>query len=148
MNTMITMITQTIVAVTCPECGVAYGLSAEFIRNRRDDHQTWHCPNKHSLWYSQDNEAEQLRKQLSETEQSLKWARSREEAQRRERRAAERSAAAYKGHVTKLRNRISNGVCPVQGCQRSFTDVRRHITSKHPEWAHEHPEALVKDQAQ
>lgn len=44
-----------------------------------------------------------------------------------------RSAAAYKGHATRIRNRIKNGVCPA-GCNRHFDNVQRHIATKHPDF--------------
>ena len=60
--------------------------------------------------------------------------------------AAERSARAYRGHLTRMRNRIAAGVCPVPGCRRTgLTQTLRHIASQHPEWLAEHEHALVKE---
>lgn len=36
------------------------------------------------------------------------------------------------GQVTKLKNRVGNGVCPC--CTRSFTNLQRHMTTEHPEF--------------
>lgn len=44
-----------------------------------------------------------------------------------------------KGVVTRTRNRIANGVCPC--CDRSFTNLQRHMASKHPDYAHAPAEA-------
>lgn len=38
---------------------------------------------------------------------------------------------AYKGNVTKLKKRASAGLCPC--CNRHFTNLQRHIASKHPD---------------
>lgn len=34
------------------------------------------------------------------------------------------------GQVTKLKNRVSHGVCPC--CNRTFENLQRHMASKHP----------------
>lgn len=57
---------------------------------------------------------------------------SRTEA-RRERRDMERSRNAYKGQVTKVKNRVSKGVCPC--CNRYFKNLHRHMENKHPDYA-------------
>src|SRR3990167_10385434 len=48
-------------------------------------------------------------------------------------REAERSAAAFRGQVTRVKNRVGNGVCPC--CNRTFSDLARHMHSKHPDYA-------------
>ncbi len=42
---------------------------------------------------------------------------------------AERSRAAARGQVTKLKNRIKAGVCPF--CNRQFQNLKKHMESKH-----------------
>jgi hypothetical protein len=44
--------------------------------------------------------------------------------------AEERSHAATKGQMTKLRKRVHAGVCPE--CKRTFQNLARHMESKHP----------------
>ena len=43
---------------------------------------------------------------------------------------AERSASAYKGKVTRLKNRAAAGLCPC--CNRTFQNLHKHMTTKHP----------------
>jgi hypothetical protein len=136
------------VTETCYCCGVVFALENGYYYAKQADKTSFWCPNGHSQHYLGKSDAQKLREQLAETERSLKWAQSTAERQRMERRAAEMQARAYKGHVTRLRNRIANGVCPVQGCQRSFSNVLKHIASQHPQWAHEHPEALADTQGE
>lgn len=135
--------TVTFVPIDCGACGVPFGMTETFYNDRLNDHKAWYCPNGHSRVYSGQSDADKALKRAETAEQRLKWALAREEAQRRERAAAERSAAAYRGHLTRLRNRISNGVCPVQGCRRHFSNVHAHISSEHPQWAAEHPGVLT-----
>lgn len=41
-------------------------------------------------------------------------------------------ASYARGQLTKLKRRVSNGVCPC--CNRSFADLHRHMTEKHPDY--------------
>jgi hypothetical protein len=41
--------------------------------------------------------------------------------------------AAFKGQVTKLRNKLARGECPC--CSMVFGNVREHIKFKHPEFS-------------
>lgn len=126
--------------VTC-WCGIAHAIP--------DDLDSWadqsasnvvYCPLGHK-WVRRETavarerkEREQLQRRLdAERDTSRRW-RDRAEAERR-------SAIAYKGHLTRIRRRIANGVCPVPGCKRSgFSRVLSHIASQHPDWLHDHPE--------
>lgn len=122
-----------IVPEECPVCSVDYGLGEVFLKQRREDHATWYCPNGHPSWFPPGtSEAE---KAIKERDAARELARR--EAQRRQRaeqeaRTAEYQRRAAKGQLTKLRNRIANGVCPC--CNRSFANVRRHIADQHPEF--------------
>jgi len=115
----------TIVAETCANCGIVFGLGAHFMQERRNDHKGFYCPNGHSLSYSQKSEAEQLRQQLKSAEsRATSWKDQAETSENRRR--------AQKGVTTRLKNRIANGVCPC--CQRSFVDLARHIAGQHPDF--------------
>lgn len=57
---------------------------------------------------------------------------------RRQRERAEgldRRLAAARGVVTRIKNRVGHGVCPC--CNRTFEDLARHMTSKHPTFSAE-----------
>ena len=47
--------------------------------------------------------------------------------------AEERSHAATKGQMTKLRKRVEAGLCP--HCRRHFANLQRHVETKHPKEA-------------
>lgn len=131
-----------IFVMDCSQCGVIYGIGGEYEERRRDDGKSWQCPNGHSQMFTK-SAATKEKERADKAEQRLRWAEAREAAQRRERESAERSAAAYKGHLTRLRNRVAAGVCPVQSCRRNFANVKAHVASQHPDWAHDHPEVLT-----
>jgi len=134
-----------IVIKECITCGVNYGLGTNFVKDRRQDHGSWYCPNGHGHHFPQDNEAEQLRKQVKSLETRERIARDSERFHREQAAHERRSAAATRGHLTRLRKRIAAGVCPC--CNRSFENVRRHIEGQHPTWIAEHAEAMTEAQS-
>lgn len=89
-----------------------------------------YCPLGHQFIYSNTTEA-----QLEEAKARLQQERRRRAATEDLLRAEERSHTATRGHVTRKKKqleRVGSGVCPC--CTRSFTDLRRHMRSKHPEF--------------
>lgn len=108
----------------CAMCGCYFGVPDGFLRDRQHDKRTFYCPNGHELSYKQ-SEAEKLRLERDRLVQRL--------AQKDdELRDLENRRRAALGQVTKLRNRVGNGVCPC--CTRSFTNLRRHMETEHPEF--------------
>lgn len=47
----------------------------------------------------------------------------------------DRRLTAQRGVVTRIKNRVGNGVCPC--CNRSFHDLLRHMKTKHPDYTAE-----------
>lgn len=126
--------------IDCASCGIVFGAPEEFLDRRRKDGRSFYCPNGHTLsWHETEADRERKARERAERradnlERNVQWERERAEN-------ARRSAIAYKGHLTRIRRRIANGVCPVPGCKRSgFTRVLAHIASQHPDWLHDHPE--------
>ncbi len=122
----------------CCVCGVPIILEEEFHRGRRETHDTFYCPNGHAQRFPQKTEAELLKAQLAEKEKHLQNAQKRTEwAEQDAKRARERaekldrSRAAYKGQLT----RVKNGVCPC--CRRNFANIRKHMATKHPGYMEE-----------
>jgi hypothetical protein len=109
---------------TCAECSIQFAVPEQWDENRRQTGSTFWCPNGHILTYK--SEIKRLRSAL-QAEQT------RVTAMRDQLQAAERSARAVRGQVTKLKKRIANGVCPC--CHRSFADLHRHMTGQHPGYA-------------
>jgi hypothetical protein len=50
-------------------------------------------------------------------------------AEREWRKQAQNQARAFKGRVTRLKNRAAAGVCPC--CNRTFAQLARHMATKH-----------------
>ncbi len=108
----------------CASCGTVYAISEKLKESLRESHKTFYCPNGHSQWFPQDNEAERLRKELKRKEQEL----------------ADRIAENYRVQAEldstikkqkKDLKRLTNGVCPC--CNRTFSNLLQHMKKQHPE---------------
>lgn len=53
--------------------------------------------------------------------------------QKTQREATERRLSAARGQVTKIKNRVGNGVCPC--CNRTFGNLQTHMHKQHPDYA-------------
>lgn len=115
---------QALSTLTCYRCGIVFAVPQYFRTMRLDDKENFWCPNGHPQAFVK-SEADRLREQLTEANRRLEWERGRVKAK-------EKEVIAQKGQITKLKNRISKGVCPC--CKRSFSDLHRHMRSKHPDY--------------
>lgn len=101
-----------------------------------------YCPLGHNHYPSNADGPTKAARERQRTEAMERRAVNAENAARIQREIAEkerRSAAALRGHLTRIRTRIAAGICPVPGCRRSgFAKVRDHLEAKHPDWLAEH----------
>lgn len=86
-----------------------------------------HCPLGHSYVPGE-------RREIREEQLAAKVAHLREQNEhlRIERGKAEKRVSTYRGHLTRVKKRVSGGVCPC--CNRSFENLGRHMKSKHPKY--------------
>lgn len=112
-------------------CGMRHAIPEELHdfqhRQHRDGREQTaiYCPLGHTYVTSGEGEAAKLRRQLeSERHKAGRLAAELDQA--------EASARAYKGAATRARKRAGAGVCPC--CKRSFSQLRRHMASKHPDF--------------
>jgi hypothetical protein len=110
--------------VECANCEIAFAVPVRFEENRREDHQTFYCPRGHYNYYPHKTDKEKLRQQLAA-------AQGRVVHERDQREAVEKSLRATKGHLTRVKKRVSHGVCPF--CNRHFNELEAHVATKHPE---------------
>lgn len=111
------------VGACCHEgCGIQFALTLDLKNKRLQDGKGFYCPNGHLQFY-QDNENARLKKQLEQKQKDVEWIRA-------QRDRAERQTSAARGLVTKIKNKIANGVCPC--CKRSFINLHRHMKHMHP----------------
>lgn len=114
--------------MSCPGCAATFAVSRHEQtrwRNRERDH--FACPycETHMVPVGE-SEADRLKRELA-------WQKYRAERYEAQADTAERRASAYKGHLTRTRNRIAAGTCPC--CNRHFQNLGRHMKNQHPQYA-------------
>jgi hypothetical protein len=119
--------------ISCGACSINFAIPSDLHKKKVNNGTDFWCPNGCKISYGEHvrSEKEKLERQLRNTRASLTAARDQAEA-------AERSARAYKGVATRVKNRAAHGVCPVPGCKRSFANVARHVAGQHPDFVPEH----------
>ena len=125
----------TIEAVSCGECGIHFGMPEWYVKARKSDHRTWYCPNGHGRAYRGESDADKVQRLSGQLDQERTRRQQAEERELHERRLR-------RGTETKIRNlkaRVKAGVCPC--CNRTFKQLARHMTTKHPEFNPEGSEA-------
>lgn len=121
----------------CYHCKEPMWMKTDQAAMLRRSGQTFYCIWGHPQVYTKGpTEADELRRERDrlkqqaarlEDEKRIAWNTANAQADRAA--AAERRASAARGQVTKLKKRAAAGVCPC--CNRQFTDLQRHMASKH-----------------
>ncbi len=123
--------------VNCGECGGTYAINSRYHQQKRTHGGFWNCPYCQCGWgfNKDDTELEKKNKELRQKEKQLEWARREAEIANERAITTKRQLAAQKGVTTKLKKRISHGVCPC--CDRTFKNLQSHIEHQHPEYVEE-----------
>lgn len=121
------MVTVQLTAMTCPTCGVTYGIDEDIRSRKHREGGDWWCTNGHTIHYTQ-TENDRLKQELQAAQDATARA---EAAARRERDAH----IATKGQLTKAKKRLTAGVCPC--CRRNFVALGEHMRKQHPDYVQE-----------
>lgn len=117
--------------ITCggENCGITYAVPEVWYNQKRNDHTGFYCPNGCSRVFKGESDEDKLRREnqrlvqkRAELEDDI---RDRDQKLENER----KRSTAFKGHVTRIKNRVAAGVCPC--CNRSFSNLARHMHTKH-----------------
>lgn len=131
-----TTIIATLVSESCYKCGVVFGLESRHRDQLLKSHEDFYCPNGHSQHYISETEAERRARLAEEraksAENTAQFYRERAASNAREANIQTHRARALKGHVTRIKRRVANGVCPC--CQRTFSNLAAHMETKHPKY--------------
>ena len=123
----------TLTQINCGRCGGTYAINERYRQQRQQEGGGWTCPYCKCAWgYFEDNDNAELKRALERERKRKEWAEQDAKRQRELREAAEHRERGQKAAKTRLRNRIKNGVCPC--CNRTFLDLHRHMTTKHPDF--------------
>lgn len=133
--------TDTLTIIDCGECHCPFAIPDNLYRRLVQRGDWFWCPNGCKIHYFND-ENSALKKEKAVLERKLNNALSREQEQQQRAARAERTGVALRGHLTRYRKRVANGVCPVAGCHRHFPNVQSHVETVHGEWLAEHPEVF------
>jgi hypothetical protein len=117
----------TFTVLDCAICAGVFAITDDFDARRRYDGATFYCPIGHSNSYS--GEQTKLRERAERLEQQAARLSAEVDQERAARAFADRQRAAAQGQVTRLRKRVQNGVCVE--CHRSFSNLQRHMNTKH-----------------
>lgn len=125
----------TLTTINCGECGGTYAINENYRRQRQEEGKSWTCPYCKVGWgYSGNSDNARLKKELERQTKLAEWERNRANTHAAALKATEHQLRAQKGAKTKLKKRIANGVCPC--CDRSFTNLQRHMKHMHPDYVH------------
>jgi hypothetical protein len=123
--------------VSCATCQMQFMVPDHFVQKCREDGRDWYCPQGHISVF-RDNELARTKKLLAQAQAEKVRLESYYASEKAHRHLVERQVAAAKGQLTKVKKRVANGVCPC--CKRQFSDLHRHMTSQHPDYAKPLPE--------
>lgn len=127
-----------LVAITCGECHIPFGIPEGMYDKVRRDGSWFHCPNGHSIRYAE-TENQRLRRELDNATATKRRLQEQRDKLLDDVEHEKARVNGYKGALAKSKKRAAAGVCPVPGCKRSFANVARHVERQHPGFA-EHPE--------
>lgn len=119
----------------CKKCGGVYALSADFLQHKREKGGDWSCPYCRTYWHFTETEVARLQKAIEAEKRRTEFYANNARIAREDAEHSERRRRATVGQMTRLKNRIGNGVCPC--CNRTFKNLRRHMVSQHPEFIRE-----------
>ncbi len=124
-------------------CGTRFAVPSELLTHQRHQKESglsfWiFCPLGHQVtFYGGDTPAQkraiQLERDLVAERARHDQTRAAVNTARAQRDAAQRREIAQKAAKTRIKNRVKNGVCPC--CNRTFTNLQRHMAGQHPEFA-------------
>lgn len=115
-----------LIELQCGSCGVFHAIPKSRYDTALEEGGHWTCPNGHSRGFNEGRlareavrrERDQYKQKVAQLEDDIV--------------AIKKSRAAVQGEYTKVKNRVAAGVCPC--CNRSFENLHRHMTSKHPDF--------------
>jgi len=124
-----------ITAIECHVCGVIFGLTDDFERQRRNDKRTFWCPNGHGAVYGT-SEADTLRRKLEDAERDTNRLRAENDQAWAAATEYRKDADAKGREIKRITRRANAGEC--LHCKRHFVDVESHVKRKHPDESPSH----------
>jgi len=115
----------------CYRCKEQFCLTDEVEAMLRRNHQSFFCPWGHSQAFREgETEEQKLRREVNNLKQNKAYLEDRRREAEAEAEHQKHRANGYKGHATRISRRVKAGVCIC--CNRTFQDLARHMSTKHP----------------
>lgn len=125
-------------AFTCDQCGATFGVPQAYYNGWADGRhggKVVHCVCCGMRWTCGQTEKQKLEKQLAAERAAHDQTRaSRNEWIKMEHQRSGQLRAT-KGVVTRMKRRLSHGVCPC--CTRTFQNLRAHMRHRHPDYVND-----------
>ena len=120
--------------VICGVCGGVYALTTEYKERKQRLGGYWNCPYCKTGWGYDPKGCELAKAKRAKEEAETRLARERLAHDRTKNRLTHTRASrnSIKGQVTKLKNSVAQGKCPL--CKKQFDDLTTHMTCTHPGW--------------
>jgi hypothetical protein len=125
----------TLRVMECGTCGIAFAIPETLYDHCFKEGGYWYCPAGHCRGWDEgqkERDRKDLQQQLARSARSLELAETRNRELRQWAEQAERRLSATKGVVTRIKNRVKNGVCPC--CNRTFQNLMVHMKKQHPDF--------------
>lgn len=113
----------------CCNCGMAFAMTSDFQKRRREDKKTFYCPAGHQQHYVGESAADRAQRLAGQ----LDMERTRRRQTERQLDYASRSQKSTSTRLKKVKQRVGHGVCPC--CNRTFKQLAQHMAAKHPQFA-------------
>lgn len=114
----------------CGGCGIPFYVPTKWKNEKVAKHGHFHCPNGCGRKFTSETAEEKLEKELERVKQQ----------QAKELGDLQNRWLDEMGRANKLEKqlkRVHKGVCPC--CKRTFSQLARHMTAKHPEFMPKNP---------
>jgi len=125
----------TMETIICYKCAIPFGVPDSYKENLINTGESFYCPNGHSQCYTEPKISvlqKKLEKSMHDAEAESRRLRDIIDRKNSSIGSITRQKSAIKGQLTKIKNRVKNGVCPC--CNRTFKNLADHISLMHPEW--------------
>jgi predicted nucleic acid binding AN1-type Zn finger protein len=109
-------------SITCFRCGIVFGVPEHWLKSRREDKESFWCPNGHSQAFVK-SIADQLRQERDSLRQQMSRVIDEREEQRKR-------AVRAEHREKRLQKRTAAGTCPC--CKRTFSNMAIHMKKQHP----------------
>lgn len=120
----------------CISCGVAFAMPSIILDQDRKKGGFRYCPNGHQQgWGKHDSEEEKTRRERDLLKQQLAQKDDEIAAERRRTEEARQEIIRANKETKRLKKRAAAGTCPC--CQRTVSQMSRHMKTKHPEFVTE-----------